>query len=278
MPAHAAQAALQDQLQSQSRSLPSVASGLRLWHAYAVTVLNYVPEHSLPPQSSQDVVKFIALFCNAGAAANHISYLRWACVLHGLSLQWHTGQIAMALKGLKKQSSNFLAGVLPQPNLFDEHLVLQLMTLCNSLPGHSEVGTFFFAGVAISAWGPSEAVRIENLCRAAPAVTRPGHRLLSSSGGWQPGHRITLLTVTPSQLLTKLRRLLAMLLIAAPERYRWKGFRAGKASCMAAAGQTQPLPQSLQAGEWRSAAVLSYVDPEYLDAAAFWQEISDDEE
>lgn len=75
MLAQAAQAALQDhatslQLQSQSRSLPSVASGLRLWHAYAVTIWNYVPEHSLPPHSSQDVVEFIALFRNAGTAAN----------------------------------------------------------------------------------------------------------------------------------------------------------------------------------------------------------------
>lgn len=324
MPAQAAQAALQDhaaslQLQSQSRSLPSVASGLRLWHAYAVTILNYVPEHSLPPQSSQDVVKFIALFRNAGTAANYISYLKWACVLHGLSLQWYTGQITMALKGLKKQSSDLVAGVLVQPNLLDERLVLQLMTLCDSLPGHSEVGTIFLLAWQFLLRGPSEAVPIEwgseqelyslppgrhsaiwvnadgatslrlkrrknrpqgsllrrpCLCPAAPAVMCPGHRLLASSSGWQPGQRLCLLT--PSQLLTKLHRLLAMLLVAAPERYRWKGFRAGKASCMAAAGK--PLPQILQAGEWRSAAMLAYVDPDILDAAAFLQEISDDDE
>lgn len=50
--------------------------------------------------------------------ANYISYLKWACVLRGLSLQWYTGQITMALKGLKKQSSNLVAGALAQPTFW----------------------------------------------------------------------------------------------------------------------------------------------------------------
>ena len=74
----------------------------------------------------------------------------------------------------------------------------------------------------------------------------------------------------------RLHHLLAILLVADPSRYTWKAFRAGKASAMAAAGQ--PLPKILQAGEWRSAAVLHYVDHDLLDAAAFLQELSDDDD
>lgn len=78
MPALAAEAALQSagvslQVSSQLRSLPSVASWLQLWHTFAVSLLRYAPEHTLPPQSSTDVVKFITIFRNAETAANYIN-------------------------------------------------------------------------------------------------------------------------------------------------------------------------------------------------------------
>lgn len=93
------------------------------------------------------------------------------------------------------------------------------------------------------------------LCSMVPMCI--GHRLVG-------GQRICQLTAL--RLLNRLHRLLAVLLVADPSRYTLKAFRAGKASAMAAAGQ--PLPQILRAGEWRSAAVLHYVDHDLLDAAA----------
>ena len=82
--------------------------------------------------------------------------------------------------------------------------------------------------------------------------------------------------LTAAQLLCKFQKLSAVLLVASPERYRWKSFRAGKASALARAGH--PFPQILQAGEWRSAAVLNHVDHDVLDMAAFLHVMSDGEE
>ena len=324
MPASAADTVLQSagvslQVSSQLRSLPSVASGLRLWHEFAASLLRYAPEHTLPPQSSTDVVKFITLFRNAGTAANYISYIKWACVLNGLSVHWYTGQVTMALKGLKKQCASSLVGTLSEQKIFDEALVLKLMTLCDGLPNHVDIGSIFLLAWQFLLRGPSEAVpaqwgseqdlhtlpvgrhsalwvdqqgvtslrlrRRKNrpqgsllrrpcLCSTVPNPMCIGHRLLTTCGAFVGGQRICQLTA--SQLLHRLHHLLAVLLVADPSRYKWKAFRAGKASAMAAAGQ--PLPKILQAGEWRSAAVLHYVDHDLLDAAAFLQELSDDDD
>ena len=95
-----------------------------------MSLLRYAPEHTLPPQSSTDVVKFITVFINAGTAANYINYIKRACVLNGLLIQWCNGQVTMALKGLKKQCASSLAGTLLEHIFFDEALVLKLMTPC----------------------------------------------------------------------------------------------------------------------------------------------------
>ena len=60
---------------SQQGSGPSVASGLRAWHAFAVSFLEYAPNETLPPRSPQDVLKYIALFASAGTAKNYIGFL-----------------------------------------------------------------------------------------------------------------------------------------------------------------------------------------------------------
>ena len=66
IPAHEAQRMLEIKAASlkasiQKRSLFSVASGLRCWHQFAVTVLQYHPEETLPPKCARDIVYFIIL-------------------------------------------------------------------------------------------------------------------------------------------------------------------------------------------------------------------------
>ena len=49
-------------LSSQQGSGPAVASGLRAWHQFAVSFLEYPPDETLPPKRAGDVLKFIAVF------------------------------------------------------------------------------------------------------------------------------------------------------------------------------------------------------------------------
>eukprot|EP00435_Cladocopium_sp_Y103_P036239 s772_g9.t1 len=289
----------------------AAADGLALELTAAATVLDkpFVMEQgpaktlaelmAMSSESAQsDIVHFVAIFRNAGTAANYISYIKWACVLRGYSLQWFTGQVTMALKGLKKQANR--DGKLVEQKIFDEDIVLKVITLCNGLPNHFAIGAIFLLAWQFLLRGPSEAVPAEwgseqelyqlppgrhsalwvdsqgvtslrlrrrknrpqgsllrrpCLCSTVPNPMCLGHRILSAPDHIAVGQSVCQLTA--SQLLYRLHRLLAMLLVADPCNYKWKAFRAGKASAMAKAGQ--PLPQILQAGEWRSAAVLNYV-------------------
>ena len=65
--------------------------------------------------------------------------------------------------------------------------------------------------------------------------------------------------------LKRLRRLLTLSQVPAAPEYTFKAFRAGKATALAAAGKS--VGTILQAGEWRSAAFLSYVDTDVVDQA-----------
>ena len=62
-----------------------------------------------------------------------------------------------------------------------------------------------------------------------------------------------------------MRRFLAQLGVEHFEAFTLKAFRAGKATALANSGA--PLGQILLAGEWKSKAVLNYVDEDVFDAA-----------
>ena len=62
-----------------------------------------------------------------------------------------------------------------------------------------------------------------------------------------------------------LKKFLAMLAVDGAESFTLKAFRAGKATALAEAGA--PLGQLLAAGEWRSKAILNYVDEDVFDGA-----------
>ena len=70
---------------------------------------------------------------------------------------------------------------------------------------------------------------------------------------------------TPDGALRQLRRLLQLLEVPRSQSYTLKAFRAGKATALATAGKS--LGTILSAGEWRSAAFLSYVNEDAVDRA-----------
>ena len=73
--------------------------------------------------------------------------------------------------------------------------------------------------------------------------------------------------------LQQLRRLLTLCHAPSAPNYMFKAFRAGKATALAAAGKT--VGQILTAGEWKSAALLNYVDTDVVDQAQLLDQVVD---
>ena len=72
---------------------------------------------------------------------------------------------------------------------------------------------------------------------------------------------------TAHSFLLCLRNLLAQLCVPHASLFALKAFRAGKATAMVAAGA--PLGAVLAAGEWKSKAILNYVNEDVFDASQF---------
>ena len=80
----------------------------------------------------------------------------------------------------------------------------------------------------------------------------------------RPGERLFPL-LKPVATLKLVIRSLLLLSVPAAQHLTWKSIRAGHATHLAASGAT--LATILEAGEWRSAAFLSYIDSNIADAA-----------
>ena len=291
-------------LETQRRSLPQVASGLRAWHFFAVTVLDYQEEATIPPGSSEDVIKFVQVFNNAGTAANYISHLRWACKAYKKGTDWSTAELGMVLKGLHKQDLRTRLSQLPQKLKLDEQTMLRLICMARTM------NDIEFAVLACWSYHfllrvQSEAIEIEvgqpsDAQRQLPEsrhsaiwvdedkiylkLRRRKHRPAGSllvrhcecpkeGENWccpvhclsfrysNAGERV-FPAMTASLMKRKLKRYLLFLEVPHSAQVGLKVFRASRATNLALAGR--PVAHILQAGEWRSAAVLNYIDEEAL--------------
>ena len=92
-----------------------------------------------------------------------------------------------------------------------------------------------------------------------------GHRLAVRLGQLSRGQR--LFTLTQSVALTRFRNMFKLLQIPDHKGFSFMCLRAGKAAALAREGFS--LFQVMQAGEWRSSAVLAYADEDEIDKAAF---------
>ena len=147
--------------QSSRKDKKSLASGLRAWHAFAVSVLGYSAEESLPPASSQHVLMFLALFQNAGTAANYVGCIAWACKYWGLGLQWQDDEVKLAMQGLKKQQQQRTCGILSSPLLLDQTTVSRLVAFCTELEQFMEAADLFVLAWQFLLRVQSEGVPIE---------------------------------------------------------------------------------------------------------------------
>ena len=83
-------------------SLPSFRSGVRLWHKFAVLVLQYSEDLSAPPRSSRDVLYWLGCFAHQGTAMNYLSYLKNFCEGENLSMKWFDKSVEAWRKGSAK--------------------------------------------------------------------------------------------------------------------------------------------------------------------------------
>ena len=90
----------------------------------------------------------------------------------------------------------------------------------------------------------------------------------------QRAYACRLWTSSAHTVLASIRQVLASLKVNSPAEYTFKMFRAGHATALAEEGKS--LGHILKAGEWKSSAVLSYIDEDAGDAAQFLDSVLDD--
>ena len=306
---HAGVASLK--LQTRKGSLRSVASGLRLWHVFATTLLGYSEHASLPPKSETDVCLFVSIFRNPGTARNYVGHVKWACLYLALPLTWHGSELSMTLQGLNKQYQSARAGALSRRRLMSEELLLRLLILADGISLFLLLGDLLLLGWQALLRVQSEAIPLEygsyetvhvlppnrhsslfidqegtlylrlrqrkhrpqGSLLIRPCVCTPsqrnamcvGHRLQTRVVNMAEGQKV--FNFTSSVALTKFRSTLKLLQVPDYQAFSFKCLRAGKAATLARQGHS--LFQVMQAGEWRSSAVLAYADEDEFDRAAF---------
>ena len=67
------------QLSRNAGSLDSLRSGVRVWHFFATSVLDYKANVSAPPRSSEHVLLWLMCFCQYATALYYLQYLRNFC-------------------------------------------------------------------------------------------------------------------------------------------------------------------------------------------------------
>ena len=121
------------QVEVKRKTLPSVISGLKAWQGFAVDILGYQDDLTLPPRSPLDACRFIAIFKNGGTASNYLGYVRWACRFTGVSTSWWDESVTLAVKGLKKANLRLQGGPRLCQFLLTDDIVKQLALLAAGL-------------------------------------------------------------------------------------------------------------------------------------------------
>ena len=134
-------------IESSRKNLGSVASGLRAWHAFAVSLKGYPDEASLPPRCDEDVVEFISLFKSSKTAKNYISYVKWACIFFSIPTTWRSDAVQQALNGVTRRELRLVGGSKRIEVLMTEHALHTLVTMADNLQLHDGLQE-----VALLAW------------------------------------------------------------------------------------------------------------------------------
>ena len=180
------------ELESVRASLPSVASALKAWHAFATGVLGVKSDSTLPPVSEGHVCTIASVFRSSKTAANYISYLRWTCVHLRTSTKWHGPEIKQIVAGIRKRNLRFTGGPSRTEFLLTSALVHKVVSTADALKVQDG-----FQELCVIAWWFLLRVRSEVvLLQAGHTTDRLELPALRHSGVW----------VQKSELHLRLRR------------------------------------------------------------------------
>ena len=147
-------------LETNRRTLTSVAAVLRVWHVFATKVLEYPQVETLPPKASRDVMQFLCIFRSGSTGCNYVGYVPWTCVHLSLSTEWFAPDLQMTMKGVRKMSMKHGPAVAKTKRLLTEELLSQTVRLADIL------NLAAWADQALMAWEflprvQSEAIELE---------------------------------------------------------------------------------------------------------------------
>ena len=287
------------------RNGAAIASGCRKWHAFAVFVLGYLQAATLPPACGEHVVFFVLMFRCGATAANYVNHIVSACKALGLSTAWHTEEVQNAKVVARARSLRLVLPGYEALVLTWIH-VQSLVLFCDSVgsPGRGTLYLVFWEfllrvqseGVGLEWGSPDEIARlppsrhsalfVHNLV-AGLRLARRKHRAQGSflqrpctcsvhGPKFCVVHRLLAWTMVKGERVSvrssyevqkEFREDCASCGLPGAQRRTLKSFRAGKATAMAARGDS--LAAILECGEWRSCALLKYISETEVDKQQF---------
>ena len=293
-------------LETKRSSLSAVGSALRCWHAFAVTVLAYEADKTMPPKCSQDVESWVAVFRNGNTASNYVGYLRWACTHLHISTAWDSRALMDTVRGARKRHERVHGGTKHAAQFLTDDLLAKIVNMADTLEmpefGHFAVVCWEFllrvqseaipmlAGsnndTSSLPTGRHSGLWIDNenqLClRLARRKNRPSGSFLrrgcvcATKGKSLCGvHRLRAFLASkqvaaPLWSFTPakaLHTLKRMLVLCRAPNHAAFTLKAFRAGrATQLAAQGKSLGAILQAGEWRSSAFLSYIDTDAVDS------------
>lgn len=144
-------------MESGKYSLSAMRSAVRSWCAFMTSVLGTEPQRSIPPVSSGDVLKWLAVFKVFGTALNYEAHLHKFCVLANTGTAWRNERMALWRKGARslKKRQGYVNSL--DQTLLDHD---KMISTCVNLQGHGE---FDIMLAAVLSWWfrlriPSETV------------------------------------------------------------------------------------------------------------------------
>jgi len=303
------------------KDLGTVKVALGTWHKWATQVMGYEPEHSFPPRSDSHMVKFTVLFTNNKTCQNYCGALLWMCHQQNAWEGWNTPRLRQAIKGvgnrqiqlglvtqhakvlLNQEQITLICLYLAQKNLFG--LINLVHTAWEFLLRVQSEGLTIYKGCPHDVaslpsfrqngmWSDSQGRLILRLavrknkqfgstlirsCRCAevgPEACGVCH-LARVAANFNIGEVI--FSFTEKEVLSNLKKAMLLMGIPGHKNLGLKAFRAGRATQLLA--QNHALSTILSMGEWKWAAVQSYVDVDTVDANKFVavaQDHSDEED
>ena len=109
------------------KNIKSIASGLRMWHFFAVSVLGYSAGATLPPADPVHMVLFVTMFRHGGTAANYVNHVLAGCRALNFSVAWHTSIVAEAKVNARMLTARSCPVSRSETQLFTEKIIKALI-------------------------------------------------------------------------------------------------------------------------------------------------------